>query len=139
MSFPFTDSYLVPTRPRCVQSPDPASKRPSPYALPTIPTRLHVLPMSSSSSSPKSSHPTPRHRILTVNIHICTLQLIAALLLTLMLLWHISTITLVENYKMPAWWVKCFLAKHANGWRVGVWTVVGVFVSPIEQTRETRR
>jgi hypothetical protein len=46
-----------------------------------------------------------------------------------MLLWHISTITLVENYMMPEWWVAQFLAEHANGWRVGVWAGVGVLVS----------
>ncbi|KAF1352766.1 hypothetical protein EJ07DRAFT_158998 [Lizonia empirigonia] len=72
---------------------------------------------------------TARHRILTANIHISAAILIAALLLMLMLLWHISTITLVENYMMPEWWVKAFLAEHANGWRVGVWVLVGVLVS----------
>lgn len=80
-------------------------------------------------SSLPFSHLTPYQLILTTNIYISTLTLITALLLTLMLLWHISTITLVENYMMPEWWVKRFLAEHANGWRVGVWVLVGALVS----------
>ncbi|KAF3003197.1 pre-mRNA-splicing factor 8 [Curvularia kusanoi] len=83
-----------------------------------------ILPISISSHSQTSSH----ERILTLNIYISIFQLIAALLLTLMLLWHISTVSLVENYMMPAWWVEEFLATHANGWRVGVWTIVGALV-----------
>ncbi|KZM27779.1 hypothetical protein ST47_g1074 [Ascochyta rabiei] len=91
-----------------------------------------MLPSSSSSSS--SFFPLhPRH-ILTIAIHLATLQLIAALLLTLMLLWHISTTTLVENYRMPQWWVDLFLAEHASAWRVGVWVGVGVLVSFEEWT-----
>lgn len=73
--------------------------------------------------------PTPHHHLAKAHIHIYTVQLIISLLLTLMLLWHISTITLVENYQMPDWWVREFLAEHAKGWRVGVWGVVVVFVS----------
>lgn len=76
----------------------------------------------------RPSHTTARHRIFTANVHISAATLIAAPLLMLMLLWHISTITLVENYMMPEWWVKAFLAEHANGWRVGVWVLVGVLV-----------
>lgn len=79
--------------------------------------------------SPPPPPSTASNRLIKAYIHIHTLQFIAALLLTLMLLWHISTITLVENYQMPEWWVRDFLAEHANGWRVGVWGVVGVFVS----------
>ncbi|KAJ4984739.1 hypothetical protein SVAN01_09776 [Stagonosporopsis vannaccii] len=74
------------------------------------------------------SRPIPHPHLVHTHIHIHTLQLIAALLLTLMLLWHISTITLVENYEMPEWWVRDFLAEHAKGWRLGVWGAVGVFV-----------
>lgn len=80
-------------------------------------------------SSEQFLKPTSRQHIITVHIHVATLTLIAALLLALMLLWHISTITLVENYYMPQWWVKAFLAEHANGWRVAVWVLVGVLVS----------
>lgn len=98
----------------------------------TTSIRLSTNTMSStSSSSQQTSHTTPLERILTANIYISTLQLIAALLLTLMLLWHISTVTLVENYQMPPWWVKLFMAELASGWRVGVWAVVVVLV-PIE-------
>ncbi|UPX11888.1 pre-mRNA-splicing factor 8 [Ascochyta rabiei] len=86
-----------------------------------------MLPSSSSSSSSSFFPLHPRH-ILTIAIHLATLQLIAALLLTLMLLWHISTTTLVENYRMPQWWVDLFLAEHASAWRVGVWVGVGVLV-----------
>lgn len=68
-----------------------------------------------------------------MNIYISILQLITALLLTLMLLWHISTVSLVENYMMPAWWVEEFLATHANGWRVGVWTIVSALVSSMNK------
>ncbi|KAF9690645.1 hypothetical protein EKO04_011284 [Ascochyta lentis] len=68
------------------------------------------------------------HHFLTSSIHIATLQILASLLLTLMLLWHISTTTLVENYQMPRWWVDDFLAELASAWRVGVWVGVGVLV-----------
>lgn len=69
------------------------------------------------------------HLILKAHTHCATLQLIAALLLTLMLLWHISTVSLVEKYQMPGWWVRAFLARHASAWQVGLWSVVGVLVS----------
>lgn len=81
---------------------------------------------------PSPLHTPPHHHhhrlLIQTHIHIATLQLIAALLLTLMLLWHISTVTLVENYQMPEWWVHDFLAEHASGWRVGVWAAACVFV-----------
>lgn len=84
--------------------------------------------VSVSSSSHRTSHATPRERVLTANIYISTLQLITALLLTLMLLWHISTVTLIENYRMPPWWVKLFVAELPTGWRVAVWAVVMILV-----------
>jgi hypothetical protein len=75
--------------------------------------------------------PSPGERILTANIYISTFQFLAALLLTLMLLWHISTVTLVENYGMPDWWEEDFLAELSRGWRTGVWAVV-LFVVPVD-------
>ncbi|KAF3035541.1 pre-mRNA-splicing factor 8 [Didymella heteroderae] len=75
--------------------------------------------------------PTPRERFLTTNIHISILQFIAALLLTLMLLWHISTVTLVEKYEMPDWWEEDFIAELTKGWRIAVWVVV-LFMVPID-------
>lgn len=57
-------------------------------------------------------------------MHISTLQFVAALLLTLMLLWHISTVTLVEKYYMPQWWHDDFMAELQEGWRTAVWVVV---------------
>ncbi|KAH6639682.1 hypothetical protein C7974DRAFT_470152 [Boeremia exigua] len=58
------------------------------------------------------AHTTSRYRILTANVYVSTFQFIAALLLLLMLLWHISTITIIKNYEMPYWWVKSFLVLH---------------------------
>lgn len=70
-----------------------------------------------------------RIRILKTQVHIATLELIAALLLLLVLLWHISTVSLVENHMMPDWWVKTFVHEHVDGWRIGVWVGAGVLVS----------
>jgi hypothetical protein len=61
-----------------------------------------------------------------------TLTLIFSLLLTLMLLWHISTITLIENYDMPKWWEKVFLDEHTKGWKIGIWVGVGLLVSLLD-------
>ncbi|KAJ4368557.1 pre-mRNA-splicing factor 8 [Didymella sp. IMI 355093] len=75
--------------------------------------------------------PSPSERILTANIYISTFQFLAALLLTLMLLWHISTVTLVEDYGMPDWWREDFLAELSKGWCTGVWAMV-LFVVPVD-------
>lgn len=81
------------------------------------------------STSPLPPKTSPREHLLATNIHISTLQFIAALLLTLMLLWHISTVSLVENYQMPLLWVQKFLAEHANEWKVFVWGATSALVS----------
>jgi hypothetical protein len=50
-----------------------------------------------------------------------------------MLLWHISTVSLVENYQMPPLWVQKFLAEHANEWKVFVWSATSALVSENER------
>lgn len=80
-------------------------------------------------SPPTPPKASPRAHLLKTNIHISTLQLITALLLTLMLLWHISTVSLVENYLLPAPWVQQFLAEHASEWKVFVWGATSALVS----------
>ncbi|KAF3051221.1 pre-mRNA-splicing factor 8 [Didymella keratinophila] len=81
--------------------------------------------MSSTASSLRPRvQSTPRERILAANIYNSTLQFITALLLTLMLLWHISTVTLIEKYYMPSWWEEAFVAELKKGWRTAVWVVV---------------
>lgn len=74
------------------------------------------------------AHANTRDRILAAHMLILTLQCIAALLLALMLLWHISTLTMVGHYQMPPWWEARFVGELASGWRVGVWVCVGVGV-----------
>lgn len=106
------------------------------YALLPLSLALFTCTTFDSTIMAPSTTPLRAHTILAATIHITSLQFIAALLLTLMLLWHISTVSLVENYQMPAWWVRAFLAKHASGWRMGVWTVVGVLVSETNQLDE---
>lgn len=86
--------------------------------------------MSSTTSGPLPP-PTQRERILAANIHISILQFIAALLLTLMLLWHISTVTLVEQYYMPQWWHDEFMSELKKGWRIAMWTMV-LFMVPLD-------
>jgi hypothetical protein len=83
----------------------------------------------SSPSSPSRYQKTSHHRIISANIYIHTLLLIASSLLALMLLWHLSTITLIADYDMPTWWERAFRDEVARGWKVGVWVCVGVLVS----------
>jgi hypothetical protein len=88
--------------------------------------------MSSSTSSPRPrAQITPREPTLVANIYISTLQFIAALLLLLMLLWHISTVSLVKKYYMPEWCVADFMAELQKEWRTAVWVVVLTLV-PID-------
>lgn len=84
-------------------------------------------------TSEPSPHPTlaKRKRILTAKIDISILQFIVALLLTLMLVWHISTVTLVEHYEMPIWWHDDFMAELKKGWRIAMWVVV-FFMVPVD-------
>jgi hypothetical protein len=95
----------------------------------------HPRPRTPTSLPPTSPLPklSPRGHILITNIYISSLQFISALLLTLMLLWHISTVSLVENYQMPPLWVQKFLAEHANEWKVFVWSATSALVSENER------
>lgn len=74
---------------------------------------------------------TKRKHILNAKISISIVQFIAALLLTLTLVWHISTVTLVDHYEMPIWWQDDFKAELNNGRRKTMWVVV-FFVVPVD-------
>ncbi|KAF1931091.1 uncharacterized protein M421DRAFT_339437 [Didymella exigua CBS 183.55] len=90
----------------------------------TSPPRTPTAMASASISPIRHPRLTPRDRFLTAHIHIATLTFIAALLLTLMLLWHVGTVALVQDYEMPGWWARGFVREMKRGWRTAVW--VGV-------------
>lgn len=61
-----------------------------------------------------------------VTIHILTL--IAALLLLLMLMWHLSAAHLLEDYGMPKSWTEPFLEKHFGGGQGALWSLALIIV-----------
>lgn len=62
--------------------------------------------------------------ILTLSI-----QLIAALLTSFMLIWHVSTVHLLWNHSMPEDWKEEFKRQEFGGKRGALWGVVLAFVS----------
>ena len=56
-----------------------------------------------------------------------TLILIASFLAALMMLWHISTAHLVDDYHMPHEWYVEFISTQFPNWRIALW--VGLFIT----------
>jgi len=55
------------------------------------------------------------------HILLYTIILITSLLVLLMMLWHISTAHLIDNYNMPQEWYAEFIKAQFPGWRIGLW------------------
>ncbi|KAF2795218.1 hypothetical protein K505DRAFT_15616 [Melanomma pulvis-pyrius CBS 109.77] len=68
--------------------------------------------------------------LLTTHILLYTLILITSLLVLLMMLWHISTAHLIDDYDMPQEWYEDFLAAQFPGWRIGIWALL-FFMIPL--------
>ncbi len=58
---------------------------------------------------------------LETHILTSTLTLIASLLATLMLLWHLSTTHLIESHGMPEAWAQAFLKMQFSGLKGVLW------------------
>jgi hypothetical protein len=63
-----------------------------------------------------------------MHILIYSLTIIASLLVLLMLLWHISTTHLIDDYGMPADWEEDFLEKQFAGGKGALWGILFVVV-----------
>lgn len=59
-----------------------------------------------------------------MHILIYTTILTASLLVLLMMLWHISTAHLIDNYSMPEEWYREFIAAQFPGWRIWLWALL---------------
>jgi hypothetical protein len=71
-----------------------------------------------------SSNPHRKMHIHETHVLIYTIILIASLLVLLMMLWHISTAHLIDNYNMPQEWYAEFINEQFPGWRIGLWVLL---------------
>lgn len=70
-----------------------------------------------------------RASCLETHILAYSLTIIASLLVLLMLLWHVSTTHLIDDYGMPKEWEKDFLKKQFAGGKGALWGILFAAVS----------